>query len=79
MKKYIQFNVWIMILTIILLTVLGIKTLETNSFIEVNITKGTINIDARKNYDSLRNLQIFQLGSTIHDILNKDPIFMIVC
>ncbi len=54
MKRYIQFNVWIMILTIILLTVLGIKTLETNSFIEVNITKGTIKIDARKNYDSLR-------------------------
>ena len=49
MKRYKQANVWIIVLTMILLTIIGIETLKTNSLIEIDFKQWTIKIDARKN------------------------------
>ena len=48
MKKVVKFNVWIMGLSIISLTVLGVYTLQTKGITEINFKELTIKIEGNR-------------------------------
>lgn len=48
MKRLINLNTCTLILSISLITFLGIQVLNTNSFMEINLTEGIFRIDGRK-------------------------------
>ena len=71
MKKLIESNIWIITLGICLFTVLGIWTLETNSFIEIDLIKLTFKIDARKDV----NIEFVQPRASNSGVLIRSSFF----